>query len=104
MGALSKVKVIEEQSQTVLFECDMENIEKAYRYAVELEGMGIDVKILAPSLPESLGESLGVSSFELNRLKVEIQDEIDSHGQPCASDSCAYGFGPPIDKNDKNTH
>ena len=86
----SKVKVIEEQSQTVLFECDLEKIEDAYRYAVELEGMGIDVKILSPSLPESLGESLGMSSFELNRLKIELEEEIDSHGQPCGSDSCAY--------------
>lgn len=102
MSILSKVRVIEEQSDTILFECEMKDIEKAYQYAVELEGMGIDVKIQAPSLPESLGESLGVSSFELNRLKIEIQDEIDSHGQACSSDSCTYGF---VDQNKtKNIH
>lgn len=88
----SKVKIIEEHGQTVLFECEMDKIEEAYKYAVELEELGIEFKIVTPSLPESLGESLGMSRHDLNQLKLELEEEIDSHNQPCESDSCTMSF------------
>lgn len=85
---MSHVRVLEAQSEEVLFTCSMEDIEKAYAYALELEALGVDVKIVAPSLPETLGASLGVSEEEKGRLRQELDDEVDSHNSVCSS--CTY--------------
>lgn len=95
----SKVKVIENQSQTVLFECDLEDIEKAYQYALEMEGHGIDVSLQAPSLPESLALTLGMNESEIESLKQMLNDEIESHESIC-NDSCTY----TLNSKDKLTH
>lgn len=73
------VQVIEEQEKTILFECPLEEIEKAYEYATQMEQLGIETKILAPSLPESLAIELGAKSESIQKLRSEIDDEIGSH-------------------------
>lgn len=95
----SKVKVIENQSQTVLFECALEDIEKAYQYALEMEGHGIDVSLQAPSLPESLALTLGMNESEIENLKQMLNDEIESHDTIC-NDSCTY----TLSSKDKLSH
>ena len=53
--------------------------EEAYRKCQELEEMGIEVKMHAPSLPESLAEALGRSPEERNKIRKEIDHEISQH-------------------------
>ena len=77
----SKIKVIEAQSGEVLFECDFSEHEKAFDYAHKMEDMGIEIKIHAPSLTETLATSLGADEEELAGLRSEQDDEIASHIQ-----------------------
>lgn len=75
---MSTVKVLDEQDQ-ILFECSLEEAEKAWAYARQMEDYGVDVRISAPSLPESLAKVLGGSDEELAKLRHELTEEIDSH-------------------------
>ncbi|OUR98606.1 hypothetical protein A9Q84_04105 [Halobacteriovorax marinus] len=75
----NRIKVIEAQSGEVLFECDFEDHDKAFDYAHRMEDMGIEIKIHAPSLTETLAESLGANEEELSAMRGEIDDEIASH-------------------------
>ncbi len=79
---MSDVKVLDEQDQ-VLFQCSLDQAEKAWNYAKDMEALGISVKISSPSLPESLAKSLGGSEQELDTLRHELEDEIDSHVGCC---------------------
>ena len=74
----SKIKLLDSESQ-LLYEFSMEDSEAAYAKAKELEEMGIDVKLDAPSLPETLGGTLGMSCTDKEILRNEIEDEIESH-------------------------
>ena len=78
---MKDVKVVDSEGQ-VLFECSVENIAKAYDYSLEMEKLGIDVRINAPSLPETLAQSLGTSDKNKQNLRDEIFKEIDSHNSP----------------------
>lgn len=84
----STIKVIETQSETVLFECPVEQADKAFRYAVEMEGHGVEVSLRSPSVPESLAESLGISEEDKEKLKKALEKEIEDHDDSCTSASC----------------
>lgn len=79
MSQKSKIKVIEASSGQVLFECDFEDHAIAFDYAHKMEDMGIEVKIHAPSLTETLATSLGADEEDLGTLRSEVDDEIASH-------------------------
>tara|TARA_R110000868_G_scaffold16687_5_gene74183 strand:- start:1908 stop:2177 length:270 start_codon:yes stop_codon:yes gene_type:complete len=81
---MSTVKVLDEQEQ-ILFECPMEQADRAWEYARQMDEMGIAVKISAPSLPESLAKVLGSGEEELANLRFELDQEIDSHIGCCNS-------------------
>lgn len=82
------VKVIETQSQTVLFECPVDEADKAFRYAVEMEGHGVDVTLRSPSVPESLAETLGISEEDKIKLRAVLEQEIEDHDDSCVGGSC----------------
>ncbi len=82
----SLIKVIEIQESQVLFSCPIEESEKAFLKAREFEDMGIEVKIEYPSSSETLLKALGASEEEIDLLKKEIVNEIDSH-----NDNSLYG-------------
>jgi hypothetical protein len=82
------VKVIELNSKDKIFECSLEEIEKAYEFAKEMEAIGLDVKIEAPGLPESLANELGVSKEDLQKLKESIDFEIDEHEDEMEQSCC----------------
>ena len=73
------VKVIDNLSDTVLFECSIENMDQAYIKAQEYEEMGLDIQIKAPSIPETLIKSLGASSNDVDELNKVLDEEIASH-------------------------
>lgn len=73
------VKLLDKQTGSILFECPIEDIEKAYSKAEEFEEMGLDIEMKAPSMPETLIRSLGASEENIEALKRGIDDEIESH-------------------------
>lgn len=82
-----KIKLLSSESE-LLYEFELEDIEKAYSKAKELEGMGIEVRLVKPSLPASLGASLGMSSEDQEVLKSEIESEIESHNEGPTCGGC----------------
>ncbi len=73
------IRVVEIHSGETLGQFEADNWDGAHKLACEMEAMGIDIKIEAPSLPESLATSLGASESELEELRHEMDDEVDSH-------------------------
>ncbi len=73
------VRVIDNISGSVLFETIIEKIEDAYQFASLMEEQGVDVKIEAPGLAESLIESLGASEQEISEFKKSLDEEVLSH-------------------------
>lgn len=82
-----KINIVDKQSGTILSSFSMDNSDKAHDYATEMEEMGVDVEIHAPSLPESLISELGASSQDVETLRQELDEEIEGHGCCPASDS-----------------
>jgi len=83
---ISKVTVFDELSGQMLYETSLDNIDYAYQYAAELEEMGLQIKINAPTLTESLLNSLGANAIEKNLYLQSLEDELDSHEEPpCSS-------------------
>ena len=64
MNNSSKAQVIEKQTQEVLFECEVSEIEKAYKYASDMEAMDLEVEVLAPGLPQTLIDQLGMDEAQ----------------------------------------
>jgi hypothetical protein len=62
-----------------LFSCGIEDIDKAFQFARQMEEMDIEVKIMAPSLPETLINALGSSAEDCEKLKCAIDREISEH-------------------------
>lgn len=73
------IRVVEIHSGEVLGSFGADDWDGAHKLATELEAMGVDSKIEAPSLPESLALSLGASEEEMAELQDEMNDEIESH-------------------------
>ena len=79
----SKIKVLDVQSGQILFECSLDEEEKAYRFAAEMEGMGLDIKVVNPTLAQTLTTSLGLSSTEVAAYEASMQEEIEEHDGSC---------------------
>jgi hypothetical protein len=76
------IKVIETQSKQTLFECELYDIDKAYQYASEMEKLGLDVKIISPSITRELSHSLGVSESDWAKIATALDDEMAEHIDP----------------------
>lgn len=74
-----RVRVIDTLSQVVLFETSMEKIADAYAYATQMEEMGLDIKVVAPGLAETLIRSLGADDEEVSTFNQSMDDEINDH-------------------------
>lgn len=90
----SKIIVRDVHTQQVLFECSVEESEKAYQFAAEMEDMGLDIEVVSPTLSETLSTSLGRTKEEFEVYKNSMDEEIDSH-----EGSCCFEETP-----DKNIH
>lgn len=78
------MRVIDSENQT-LFECPIEDQEKAFSYAKQMEELGIEVKIVSPSLPQTLVNSLGMSEENQKIFDESIDHEIDDHEGGCCN-------------------
>jgi hypothetical protein len=84
----SKILVIDVQTKQSLFECGVEDSEKAYRFAAEMEKMGLDVEVISPTLSETLSNSLGLTSDQMREYKKSLDEEMEGHdGSCCFEDS-----------------
>ncbi|MBU6376708.1 MAG: hypothetical protein KGQ59_11970 [Bdellovibrionales bacterium] len=79
----SKVRVLDLGTDQVLFECDVAESEKAYKFAAEMEQLGLEVKVNSPTLSDTLSTSLGLSNSQLAAYKASLEDEIESHEAGC---------------------
>lgn len=77
------VKIIEVHSSQVLFECPVEQSDFAYEKAAEFEEMGLEIKLLHPSVNESLANSLGISGDPLEAFEESLTEEIEGHEGSC---------------------
>jgi hypothetical protein len=91
----SKIQVQDTQTQQVLFECAINESEKAYQFAAEMEELGLDVRVISPTLSETLTESLGLSQQELRQYQESMEEEIDQHEGSCCFEDLS---------SDKPTH
>ncbi|MFT6068241.1 MAG: hypothetical protein ACJAT2_000008 [Bacteriovoracaceae bacterium] len=83
----SKIKILDAESQ-LLYEFSMDQVEAAYAKAQELEEMGIEVTLKRPSLPETLGNTLGMSKADQEKLRLEIEEEVESHNEKPTCGGC----------------
>ncbi|MBD65037.1 MAG: hypothetical protein CME62_07505 [Halobacteriovoraceae bacterium] len=81
----SKVKVIDVNTQQVLFECEFKDIEKAYQYASDMEDMGLDIKLISPTITESLCDSLGIDYERRADYEQSVVAEIEDHDGSCCA-------------------
>jgi hypothetical protein len=74
-----QVKVIDNLSSTILFETSLQNISEAYSFATLMENEGLDIRIQAPGLPETLIYSLGANKEDLAEFSEMLNEEIEAH-------------------------
>ena len=79
----TKIRVIDIQTEQTLFECDLHESEKAYQFAAEMEEMGLDIKVISPTLGETLSNSLGLSREQQQEYAESMEEEIHSHEGSC---------------------
>lgn len=75
----NQVRVIDTISETILFETSIENLAAAYSFATQMEAEGLDIKIIAPGLAETLIRSLGANQNEVDVFKEGLVKEIEDH-------------------------
>ncbi len=75
----SFVRVID-QTEQELFRCPMDQRDKAFQFAKQMESLGVEVSIQEPSSIETLATSLGVNSKGREKIKEAINHEIKEHG------------------------
>ncbi len=83
----SKIKILDSEAQ-LLYEFKMDEVEAAYAKAQELEEMGIEVTLTRPSLPETLGNTLGMNEADREKLRSEIEEEVESHNEKPTCGGC----------------
>lgn len=88
---MPKIKVIDVTTEQVLFECALKESEKAYVYAAQMEEMGLDVKVVDPTLSQTLTSALGLSNEEKAAYEKSMDEEIEEHEGSCC-----------FEKNDPN--
>lgn len=85
---MPKIRVLDQQTNQVLFECSLEESEKAYKFAAEMEEMGLDLRIDAPTLGQTLSSSLGLTNEQQQAYTESLEEEMDEH-----EDSCCFKDG-----------
>jgi hypothetical protein len=79
----SKIRVKDVQTDQILFECDMNESEKAHHFAGEMDEMGLSVKVVIPTLTEGLSNALGLSKEAEAAYQKSLEEEIQHHEGSC---------------------
>ncbi len=78
-----KIKIIDKQTQQILFEYPINEADQAYAQAGQLEEMGLDIMISMPTLSESLSQSLGHGPQVTAAYLESVEEEIEHHEGSC---------------------
>lgn len=81
----TKIHVQDVITGQTLMEYPLDESEKAYVFAAEMEIMGLDVKVVDPTLSETLTESLGFSDEVKAEYMRGLDEEIEAHEGSCCS-------------------
>ena len=85
---MPKIRVLDLQSGQTLFECSIQESEKAYQFAAQMEEMGLELKVVVPTLSDTLSTSLGLSRDEQAAYEASLEEEMDEHeGSCCFTDN-----------------
>ena len=76
---MNKLILIDKSTKDLLAEFNLGQEDLAYNRAVELEKLNIEVEVIKPNSLEQLGIALGAKTNEIDKLRCEMNDEIDSH-------------------------
>lgn len=87
----NQVRVIDNISGETLFQTTIEKIGDAYSFAEQMEEIGLDLRIEAPGLAETLIRSLGAKEEEIANFKQGLDEEIEDHDQDLG---CAVCIAP----------
>jgi hypothetical protein len=80
---MPKILVIDQQSGQTLFECTIHESEKAYQFAAQMEEIGLDLKVIVPTLSSMLSSSLGLTRDEQTAYENSLEEEIEHHQGSC---------------------
>lgn len=80
-----KVKVIAVDTEEVLLEVPIEKLAEAYEYAAKMDQMGIEVKLDAPTVADTLSDTLGLSIDDRHRFESSMDEELRDHDGSCCA-------------------
>lgn len=80
---IPKIRVVDTETRQVLFECQLDEADKAYQYAAGLEEIGLSVDVINPTLSETLTDSLGLSNDDRRKYEASVEEEIEHHDGSC---------------------
>jgi len=78
-----KITVQDIQTGQTLLECALNEAEKAYEFAAQMDEVGLDVKVINPTLSDTLTSSLGLSKAAKIEYNNSLDDEIEHHEGSC---------------------
>ena len=85
MSTTSLIQVLSVDSEEVLFECETNKAEEAFEYAAKMEQMGIEVRVVSPTITESLCDSLGIELDKRADYEQSVFEEIADHDGSCCA-------------------
>ena len=75
----STIKIKDQVTGELLFECNVDESSKAFKFALDMERYGIKTHIETPNSLETLASSLGPLGESMIQLKEAIHDELKDH-------------------------
>jgi len=80
---MPKIRVLDLQSGQTLFECSVQDSEKAYQFAAQMEEIGLELKVIIPTLSDTLSQSLGLTREQKLAYKTSLEEEMEDHDGSC---------------------
>ncbi len=79
----SKIKIINKQTEEILYSFELSEHDKAYEMAMHLEELGIDVTVDTPAVTATLCDSLGIENDAREDYENSVVAEMDDHEGSC---------------------
>ena len=80
---MPKIRVLDLQSGQTLFECSVQDSEEAYQFAAQMEEIGLELKVIIPTLSDTLSQSLGLTREQKLAYKTSLEEEMEDHDGSC---------------------
>lgn len=83
MSDSNQILLVETQTGETIASFSIQEREKAYQKATQLEQMGLDIEMRSPGAAKSLAIELGADKKQLEDLDQSLQEEMDDHDDSC---------------------